>query len=237
MHSLSSPQEYLEVLRDISCVRCAFVERVGGVSVSTDRAATVLALEPMHQQVVRELGGHWNTLWRAEQTHGDGIAVIDAVRAKNVSDTIKQVDGLITDQPGMYLGIYVADCGAVYILDKKSNAIGLVHSGKKGTELNIIGKAIEMMQKRFGSAPEDLIVTLAPCIRPPHYEVDFAAQIKKQALATGVLEENYVDSGHCTAENVHRYYSYRVEKGGTGRMLAILGTVEPCDEISNGNLR
>ena len=82
------------------------------------------------------------------------------------------------------------------------------------------------MRHDFGTEPEDLIVVLAPCIRPPHYEVDFAQTIKEQALAQGVLAGNYHDCGICTASDLSRYYSYRVEKGNTGRMLALLSSTK-----------
>jgi copper oxidase (laccase) domain-containing protein len=63
-------------------------------------------------------------------------------------------------------------------------------------------------------------VQLSPCIRPPHYEIDFAAEIVRQCRAAGV---NHVhDCNICTACDLARYYSYRVEKGKTGRMLALL---------------
>ena len=61
---------------------------------------------------------------------------------------------------------------------------------------------------------------LSPCIRPPHYEVDFAAEIVRGCQERGV--ENIHDSGACTACDLEQYYSYRVEKGRTGRMLAFL---------------
>ena len=106
-------------------------------------------------------------------------------------------DGIITNQHGIALGVYVADCCAVYIVDAKTPAIGLVHSGRKGTELGVVTNAIKQMFDRFGSDPGNMIVQLSPCIRPPHYEVDFAAEIVRQCRAAGV-EEIY-DSGICTA--------------------------------------
>ena len=130
-------------------------------------------------------------------------------------------DGLITNQAGIALGIYVADCCAVYIVDPETPAIGLVHSGRKGTEQNIAAKAIAEMSETFGSNASDLIVQLSPCIRPPHYEVDFAAQIISDCRAAGVRHVN--DAGVCTACHPDLYYSYRAEKGKTGRMLALLG--------------
>ena len=129
-------------------------------------------------------------------------------------------DGIITDQRKVALGIHVADCCAVYIVDAKKPAIGLVHSGKKGTKLGVVVNAIGQMKAHFGSNPADLVVQLSPCIRPPHYEVDFAAEIIGQCRAQGVKQIH--DSGICTACHLDLYYSYRAEKGKTGRMLALL---------------
>jgi copper oxidase (laccase) domain-containing protein len=114
----------------------------------------------------------------------------------------------------------VADCCAVYLVDPVRSAIGLVHSGKKGTELGIVSKAIESMAQHFGSRASDLVVQLSPCIRPPHYEIDFAANIVRQCRDLGVSSVN--DCAVCTACDLDRYYSYRAEKGRTGRMLAFL---------------
>jgi copper oxidase (laccase) domain-containing protein len=97
----------------------------------------------------------------------------------------------------------------------------LAHSGKKGTELGIAPKTIKQMNETFGSDPANMIVQLSPCIRPPHYETDFAAEIIRQCRSCGVKQIH--DSGVCTACDLDRYYSYRAEKGKTGRMLALLG--------------
>jgi copper oxidase (laccase) domain-containing protein len=77
------------------------------------------------------------------------------------------------------------------------------------------------MIERFGSDPANMVVQLSPCIRPPHYEVDFAAEIVRQCRALGL--QHIDDSRTCTACNLARYYSYRAEKGKTGRMLAVIG--------------
>jgi copper oxidase (laccase) domain-containing protein len=77
------------------------------------------------------------------------------------------------------------------------------------------------MIDRFGSDPANMIVQLSPCIRPPNYEVDFAAEIVRQCRALGGKQIH--DSGICTACDLDRYYSYRAEKGKTGRMLALIG--------------
>jgi len=200
------------------------VARVLGVEVDIDREATVNRLQPAHEAVVRSLGFEWSQLHRAEQVHGVEIAIVGK---EDDSATWPAVDGLMSADPGVLLGIYVADCGAVYISDPERGVVALLHSGKKGTEGNIVGKAIGMMVEKFGCRAEDLQVALAPCIRPPAYEVDFASQICAQVLDAGVPTAQFEDSGVCTSSDLEAYYCYRVEKGNTGRMLALLGKCTP----------
>ena len=211
--------EYFSPLTAFGSIRHAFIVRIPGIDVSADKAEALRRLDAVHRNYRDEIGiGNWPLL-TAQQVHGDKIAVID--RPMDHDHQFSGCDGLITNQPKHALGIHVADCGAVYIVDPKTPAIGLVHSGKKGTELEIAAKAIAQMQQHFGSTPSNLIVELSPCIRPPHYEIDFAAAIVEQCRGAGV--KNIHDSGICTACDVDRYYSYRAEKGKTGRMLALLG--------------
>ena len=199
--------------------RSAFITRVPGIDVSSDKAETLRRLEAVHGAIRREMDSANFPLITAEQVHGNQIAIVDVV--PNTGKVFRGCDGLITNQTDVLLGIHVADCCAVYIVDPKTPAIALVHAGKKGTELEIVGRAITEMNCQFGSAAQDLIVQLSPCIRPPHYEVNFAAEIDRQCRSHGVTQ--IYDCGVCTACDLQRYYSYRVEKGRTGRMLALLG--------------
>ena len=203
-------------------MRAEFVPRIAGVEVCHDKWATLDRLEPPHRKAVEELGFRWEDLWRAEQVHGDGVAVVPDDRTERM---VPGVDGLLTATPGVVLGIYVADCAAVYLVDRSTGALGLVHSGRKGTEAGIVGRAIAEMERSFGSRPGDLEVALSPCIRPPNYEVDIVEALEEQLRAAGVPEEQVSTSGVCTGEAVADYYSYRVERGCTGRMLALLGRV------------
>jgi copper oxidase (laccase) domain-containing protein len=104
--------------------------------------------------------------------------------------------------------------------------IGLAHAGKEGTRLGVVPAAIETMRAQFGSRAPDLVVQLSPCIRPPDFEVDFAAEICRQCERCGV--ESIHDDGTSTAGDLTRFYSYRMEKGRTGRMLALLGLPRNC---------
>lgn len=157
----------------------------------------------------------------AEQVHGAGVAKV----GKNESGKIIPLaDALITREPGLTLVVRVADCGPVWLHCAKTGAIGLVHSGRKGTELGIVPAAIQKMKKELGADPARMLALLGPCIRPPHYDVDFASEILRQLQQEGVAE--IVDSGLCTASDPERFYSYRREKGNTGRHFATLAAKE-----------
>jgi len=223
--------EQFPALSAIGICRHVFTQRVPGIDVAHDKTEVLERLDAAHREIRNAVGmGEW-PLFTAEQVHGSNIAVIDEVGSARCADRTPQrgvptkefpaCDGIITNQRGVALGIYVADCCAVYIVDPKTPAIGLVHSGRKGTKLGVVTNAVRQMINRFGSDPAEMIVQLSPCIRPPHYEVDFAAHIIRQCRTFGIHQIH--DSGTCTACDLERYYSYRAEKGKTGRMLAVTG--------------
>ena len=153
----------------------------------------------------------------AEQVHGAGVARVGRAEAGRI---IPGVDALISVEKGLTLVVRVADCGPVWLHCSRTGAIGLVHSGKKGTELGIVPATIRAMAREFGSEPASMLGFLGPCIRPPHYDVDFSSEILRQMKSEGVGE--VVDSGLCTASDPERFYSYRREKGMTGRHFAVL---------------
>ncbi len=217
MQTRDLPLEQFAALRNVAGVRHAFTTRVEGVDVTHDKATALQRLDAVHREVRDAIGVGEMPFITAEQVHGNQVQVVTATTADKCWP---KCDGLVTGQPGICVGIYVADCCAVYLVDPVRHAIGVVHSGRKGTELAIVANAIRLMRNEFKSQPADLIVQLSPCIRPPHYEVDFAGAIIAQCRAAGVQQIN--DSGTCTACDLKRYYSYRAEKGRTGRMLALL---------------
>ena len=215
------PFEQFPALSAIEICRHVFTQRIPGIDVLHDKPEVLKRLDAAHREIQNAIGiGDW-PLFTAQQVHGNKIAIADSCSRGPVGREFSGCDGIITDQRGIALGVYVADCCAVYIVDRKTPAIGLVHSGRKGTELGVVPNAIREMIDRFNSDPADMIVQLSPCIRPPYYEVDFAAEIAQQCRTLGIQQIH--DSGICTACNLDRYYSYRAEKGKTGRMLALLG--------------
>jgi copper oxidase (laccase) domain-containing protein len=215
------PFEQFPALSAIEICRHVFTQRIPGIDVLHDKPEVLKRLDAAHREIRNAIGiGDW-PLFTAQQVHGNKIAIADSCSRGPVGREFSGCDGIITDQRGIALGVYVADCCAVYIVDRKTPAIGLVHSGRKGTELGVVPNAIREMIDRFNSDPADMIMQLSPCIRPPYYEVDFAAEIAQQCRTLGI--QQIYDSGICTACDLDSYYSYRAEKGKTGRMLALLG--------------
>jgi copper oxidase (laccase) domain-containing protein len=212
------PAEQFPALSALPNVVHGFTLRVAGLEMSHDKAEALARLDGVHREIRTQHGLGAAPFVTAQQVHGNRIAVVDGEIAAD--KCFENYDGLITNQRGVCLGIYVADCCAIYLVDPVHGAIGLVHSGKKGTELRVVSEAIASMSEQFGSRPSDLVAQLSPCIRPPHYEIDFAAEIVRQCRELGVTSVN--DPGVCTACDLDRYYSYRAEKGRTGRMLAFL---------------
>jgi purine-nucleoside/S-methyl-5'-thioadenosine phosphorylase / adenosine deaminase len=212
-----SAVEFFPPLAELALVRHGFVGRIPGINVATDRTEALRRLDATHRGLRADLGFAADAFATAEQVHGAEVAIID--QPLSGEQCFEGADGLITNQVGVSLGIYVADCCAIFLVDPVRHCLGLVHSGRRGTELAIVERAIGTMREQFGSVPRDLVVQLGPCIRPPHYEVDFAAEIIRQVRGSGV--EKVYDSGRCTACNLSRYYSYRAEKARTGRMLAL----------------
>src|SRR5438105_4094667 len=189
------PFEQFPALSRLGICRHAFTQRIPGIDVSHDKSEVLKRLEAAHRGIREAIGIGNRPLFTAQQIHGSRTAVIDEVGSALRADRgavslpgreFPGCDGIITNQRGLVIGVYVADCCAVYIVDPQTPAIGLVHSGRKGTELDIVTKVIRQMMDRFGSDPAEMVVQLSPCIRPPHYEVYFASEIVLQCRASRV---------------------------------------------------
>ena len=197
-------------------VAAKFLGKIPDLEVAVERREAMARMEPYQRELLKQCGLGSYPLVTAEQVHGCAVSVIQEAALA----PIPGVDGLLTITRGITLGISVADCAPVWLIARDGSAGGLLHSGKKGTELGIVPVGILSLCQLTNLSPKDLIVVIGPCIRPPCYEVDFAAEIRHQAEKMGIMEIH--DQQICTACHPDRYYSYRREKGLTGRMLATL---------------
>ncbi|MEI6178403.1 MAG: polyphenol oxidase family protein [Verrucomicrobiota bacterium] len=210
------PFETFPALDALPHLWAVFLRRVPGLDVRTERETALSRLAKIHRNALDAIGFSSMPLATAMQIHSPHVVRVALETPFPVADC----DALVTTVPGLCLGIYVADCAAVYLADRQGRGIALAHSGRNGTALGIVPHTIAALLAATGASPQDLVVQISPCIRPPHYETDFAATIRQQAADCGVPSVH--DCGHCTASHPEAYYSYRLEKGRTGRHLAAL---------------
>jgi YfiH family protein len=93
----------------------------------------------------------------------------------NAQDAVRErpwkADGLMTDEPGLLLGIQTADCIPVLVADRKRRAVAAFHAGWRGTVKRIVETGVGRMRLEFGSRPEDLIAAIGPGIGACCYAV------------------------------------------------------------------
>ncbi|MGO9245138.1 MAG: polyphenol oxidase family protein [Verrucomicrobiia bacterium] len=205
------PFETFAPLRRIPFITHAFTLRT-----SDDTKA-----DDFETRALPTLGFASNRFVSAEQTHGNGVAAV----FETTGERVPMVDALVTNTKDLPLVIRCADCAAVFIVDQRIPVIALVHSGKKGTLANIVGNTLAVMTQRHGTDPGDCLSLIGPSIGPCHYEMDIWSGIEGQLRDAGVREIH--NPRICTACHLDRYFSYRAEKGRTGRMLAVLSLTSP----------
>jgi copper oxidase (laccase) domain-containing protein len=205
---MSIPFETFQPLLELAFVRHAFTLRT-----SEDTKA-----DHYPQRVLHSLG--FSRFATAEQTHGNGVAVVTDSSSQLHSSTFPGVDGLATRAADLPLVIRCADCAGVFVVDCATPAIALVHSGKHGTLANVIGNTMATMRETFGTDPRQCVAVISPSIGPCHYEMDIWSGIEQQLRDAGVGEIH--NPRVCTACHLERYFSYRAEHGHTGRMFAAL---------------
>ena len=215
---MNLPVETFPALSALLGFRHAFLCRVPGLEVNVDREQALARLARVHEEAGEELG--FGPLATARQVHGNNVVRVES----RPGGAVPEADGLVTDVPGVCLGIYVADCCAIYLADPERRAIGLLHSGSKGTQLGIARAGVAKMREAFGSR-RGSGGAAQPLYPAPALRTDFAAEIARQLREEGV--GNVQDSGANTGADLDRYYSYRMEKGRTGRLLALL-MIEPA---------
>jgi polyphenol oxidase len=200
-------------LARLACVAHAF----------TLRTAADTKADAYEQQVIRTLGYPADGFASAEQPHGAEVATV----TRPASPRIPGVDALITTERNLPLLIRCADCAAIFIVDPIRPAIALIHSGKSGTLANIVGQTVVRMRQQFGTDPRNCCAVVSPSIGPCHYELDLWDGVERQLREAGIADVH--NPRICTACHRDRYFSYRAEKGRTGRMFAVLAlTAGPC---------
>jgi len=175
------------------------------------------------------------------QMHGNRICNVSPSRDIK-SLVLQEADGLVTDMTNTLLAIRTADCLPVWIYDPQNKCIGLIHAGWRGSHKRITEEAIKTIEKQWQCRPKHLKIGFGPAIRNCCYEVgeDVAALFsddmlrrddrlfldligvnKRHLIDIGIKEENMNDCQICTCCHP-RYFSYRREGEGAGRMISLM---------------
>jgi YfiH family protein len=202
------------------------------------------------QKIMKQLSLNENISFIvAKQTHGDNIAIISEHKHRGwheLDSAIEDCDALITNQKGIMLTILTADCVPILLMDIEKNVIAAVHAGWRGSRAKIVAKTVNKMCKAFDCDVKNIVVGIGPSIGVCCYEVDsnvanffkksqkralknsekymldLPMVNKEQLLSVGILESNIEMSHICTACEVDRYFSYRKEKGCSGRFMSMI---------------
>ena len=254
------------ILDDIPWLKNAVSTRLGGVS--KDYLASMnlgFNRGDLYENVIRNheifanvIGVNPKNIVTGNQTHTTNVKVVTKddcgkgiYRDRNYTD----IDGLITNEKGIVLATYYADCVPLLIVDTKNKAIGLSHSGWRGTVGKIGKVTIEKMGELYGTKPEDIVACIGPSICQKCYEIseEVAVQFKeafpdniKEILIdkgngkyqldlwecnrinfkeAGVLPENIKVTDICTCHNTDVLFSHRGHNGKRGNIGAFLSIV------------
>jgi hypothetical protein len=160
-----------------------FTTRHGGVSggaYATLNCALHIPDDPdcvaeNRRRLARTLNVPFESWTCGEQVHGNRVAVVtsrDKGRGRLAhEDAISGVDALITNEEGIWLTSFYADCAPVYLFDPETPAVGLAHAGWKGTVTFVVREAVEAMKQTYGSRPERMLAAIGPSIGACCYEV------------------------------------------------------------------
>lgn len=137
------------------------------------------------------------------QVHSDVIHVVRSPKPGLPNQSRLAGDGLVTDRPGLALGILTADCFPVLLVDTKNKAVGAFHAGWRGTVKRIVEKGVGVMHLEFGSQPEDIHAVIGPGIQNCSFEVgaeveqafhsqfDYAAELFHSVQESDPVREKY----------------------------------------------
>lgn len=203
--------EYLTfpILEQTGMVRHLFSTRVGGVSediygtmnLSYTRGDRKEAVDENFRRIARVLGCDLDDIVCSDQTHTVNLRIVsreDGGKGILTPKDYSDIDGLMTDEPGLVLATFYADCVPLYFVDTKRRAIALAHSGWRGTVARMGRCVTEKMCETYGTDPADLVAVIGPSICQACYEVsgDVAEAFAGEFCRDGQSEEILTDKGN-----------------------------------------
>lgn len=254
-------------LEETGVVEHLFTTRTGGVSsgiystmnLSFSRGDDPECVRENYRRIGEVLGTDPEHMVASKQTHTTNIRLATEADLGNGitgPSAYDDVDGLATDIPGIALATFYADCVPLYFVDPVKKAIGLAHSGWRGTEAGMGACMVQFMREHFHSDPKDLIAAIGPSICVDCYEVseEVAEQFREGfpedvlrpgkaegkyqldlwkanesiLLKAGILPEHLTVTDVCTCHNPEYLFSHRASHGQRGNLAAFLMLKNNC---------
>lgn len=179
--------------RKIPGIVHGFSTRLGGVSagdlasmnLSFSRGDDPECVKENYLRIAEAIGFSTDDMVFSHQTHTNHVRVVtedDRGKGYAADQDYQDVDGLVTNVPGLVLVTFYADCVPLFFADPEHGAIGLSHSGWRGTVSDIAGVTVRTMQEAYGSDPARIIAAVGPSICRSCYEVsgDVIVQVREQ---------------------------------------------------------
>ena len=268
IHSLENgvelPLFHYPLLDATNLVKHCFTTRYGGASegifttlnLSFHRGDDADAVRENYRRIAEALHTSCEEMVCSDQTHTTNIRVVtetDAGKGVTCDSDYTDIDGLITNVPGVVLATFYADCVPLYFVDPVHRAIGLSHSGWRGTVARMGKCTLEAMHREYGTDAADVICAIGPSICRDCYEVqeDVASQFRQAfpgqeseilvnkgngkyqldlwkaneivLLEAGVKPEHLAVTDVCTCCNPELLFSHRASHGKRGNLGAFLG--------------
>ncbi len=259
----SVPYLTFNSLSEIKFINHAFSTRLGGVSTG-DFASMNLAFNrgddphnvtENYKRICKSAGFDFDSLTASAQDHHTFVrAVTKSNRGTGIYKPrdLNSVDALVTDEKGVTLVTYYADCTPIFFVDTAKKAIGLAHAGWRGTVGRIAEKTVKKMSELYKTDPADIVAAVGPAISACCYEVDLPCaenflnlkdldsskfvfpkengkymidllETNRQMLTlAGVKPESITVSDVCTSCNSDLLWSHRASKGRRGTMCAFM---------------
>ena len=246
-----------DALSELGLIKHGFTTRLGGVSTGIFKSLnfkkelgdTEENVSKNYRRVAETFGITPDRFVLSRQTHTANVrkvTVTDAGKGVTRPRDYTDIDGLVTDVPGLMLSIFAADCVPVLFVDPVKKCIGACHSGWRGTVGRISRNVLESMTSYYSSYPSDVICAIGPSICKDCYEVstDVADEFKKEFPGhtdeilldkrnghfqldlwksiqitleeAGVLFSHIHTTDICTCENPDLLFSHRASHGRRG---------------------
>ena len=192
MSIITKKQATLEYLtaEGISAAHC-FTTRHGGVSTGVMAGMNIaIKLDEKEENVKKNfeilgnaLGFEISDLVLTRQIHSDIVRTVTRSDCNGCFHRdYPECDGLVTNDPGVALVIFTADCTPLLFHDPVTGAVGAAHAGWKGTAQNIGAKTVEAMVRSFGCDPANIRAAIGPNVGYCHFETD--ADVPEAMIAT-----------------------------------------------------